>query len=72
MDLVDQDPQCRITLDLEEVSATAGGERFEITMLDSVRAALIEGTWDSTALLLQSTAATRKTAGALEYLRNFA
>ena len=50
--LAAQDPKAEFTVDLENMTVKAGSLSVPVTMLASCRKALIEGTWDSTSMLL--------------------
>ena len=50
--LAAQDPKAQFTVDLENMTVKAGSLSVPVTMLASRRKALIEGTWDSTGMLL--------------------
>ncbi len=50
--LAAQDPKAQFTVDLEDMTVKAGSLSVPVTMLASRRKALIEGTWDSTGMLL--------------------
>lgn len=72
MQRVESDPDRRITLDLAGGVVKAGDREFAITMPEGFRRSLINGTWDSTALLLANETAVRRTAQELPYIGNFA
>lgn len=50
--LAAQDPKAQFTVDLENMTVKAGSLSVPVAMLASRRRALIEGTWDSTSMLL--------------------
>ena len=50
--LAAQNPKAQFTVDLENLTVKAGSLSVPVTMLASRRRALIEGTWDSTSMLL--------------------
>ncbi len=70
--LVEADPMQRITVDLQTLTVSAGGERFSFTMPDADRKNLVSGTWDTTAMLLANAAAIRATAARIPYVHGFA
>jgi len=50
--LAAQDPKAEFTVDLESLTVKAGSLSVPVTMPASRRKALVEGTWDSTGMLL--------------------
>lgn len=67
--LVEKDPGIEIVVDLRSRTASAGGREFPLQMPDSALKALVEGTWDSTSLLLANREAIDRVASGLPYLR---
>jgi 3-isopropylmalate/(R)-2-methylmalate dehydratase small subunit len=70
--LVDADPGLELSIDLESLTVTAGGQRVTFTMPDSDRKSLVSGTWDTTAMLLSNKEAIRAAAARIPYLNAFA
>jgi len=70
-DLLGTRPETPMCLNLQARILTLGEVQFEIQIPESRRQALMEGTWDSTALLLSNLPMARKTAGALPYQNGF-
>ncbi|MGA2613042.1 MAG: 3-isopropylmalate dehydratase small subunit [Spirochaetia bacterium] len=70
--LVDADPGLELSIDLESLTVTAGGQRVTFTMPDSDRKSLVSGTWDTTAMLLSNREAIRAAASRIPYLNGFA
>ena len=68
---VDGDSSLELILDLEEKKVSCNGKSYNIEIPESRRKALIEGTWDSTALLLSRLDKARATAAALPYMNQF-
>jgi 3-isopropylmalate/(R)-2-methylmalate dehydratase small subunit len=60
------------TLDISAMTISGGGFSCPVTMPEPRRNALVNGTWDSTALLLANAAKVRETAQRLPYTQNFA
>ena len=71
MKLVEEHPETELTVDLKAKKITGGGLSFSLTIPDGPRQAFIEGSWDSTAGLLDGKDAIKKTAAGLPYLNNF-
>ncbi len=69
--LSDDAPAMEAVLNLESKTLSWGERSFEIEIPESRRRALIEGSWDSTALLLSRINRARETAAALPYTTNF-
>ncbi len=70
-DILETAPETPMTLNLQSRALNLGGDQFEILIPESRRQALMEGTWDSTTLLLSRLPLARKTAGALPYQNGF-
>ncbi|MDC7241525.1 MAG: 3-isopropylmalate dehydratase small subunit [Spirochaetales bacterium] len=68
---VDDDSSLELTLDLKAKKVSCGGREYGIEIPESRRKALVEGTWDSTALLLSRLDKARATAEALPYMNQF-
>jgi 3-isopropylmalate/(R)-2-methylmalate dehydratase small subunit len=60
-------PGTVFTIDLNTMEVKADGLTVKVTMPPSRRNALVEGTWDSTALLLANAAKTKEKAGVLPH-----
>lgn len=71
MKLVEEHPETEVTVDLAAKKITAGELTFALTIPDGPRQAFLEGSWDSTAGLLDGKDAIKKTAAGLPYLNNF-
>jgi len=50
--LTEAEPPVRLTLDLEALTITAGGQVFPVTLAEGRRQQFLAGTWDPTAVLL--------------------
>ena len=68
---VEKDPALEMELNLMDLSLKAGEKTWQVQLPDSRRSALTEGTWDSTALLLEYLPRARKTAQKLPYMNGF-
>ena len=68
---VENDPALELKLNLLDKTVNCGGKTYKLTIPESGRQALIEGTWDSTALLLSRLDKARATAAALPYMNRF-
>lgn len=69
---VKADPKGEVVIDLAAKVVRYSGKTVAITLPETSRKALIEGTWDSTQLLLANEAAVHVTAARLPYVANFA
>lgn len=72
MHLVQEKPETPIEIDLEKKVVRAGGYEIRLDMPEAGRKVLVEGTWDSTAVLLANRQAIERTASRIPYLRGFA
>jgi 3-isopropylmalate/(R)-2-methylmalate dehydratase small subunit len=72
MHLVEEKPGTELELDLDTKVVKACGYEIPIDMPESSRKVLVDGTWDSTAVLLANRAAIEQTAGRIPYLEGFA
>ncbi len=72
MSAVEANPTVEVTIDLEKKSITLAGKSFALTMPDGPRSAFVEGTWDSTAILLGAQDEIRATEARLAYLNRYA
>lgn len=68
---VEADPTLEVTVDLEALSVSLGGESISITMPEGARSALATGQWDFLAQLLDAEAGIKETASKLPYLNSF-
>ena len=69
--LVQEKPETTIQIDLENKLVRAGGYEIRLDMPESGRKVLVEGTWDSTAVLLANKDAIQRTAASIPYLKGF-
>lgn len=72
MNRVEADPTLEITIDVEAETATVGDEIIDVTINDSQREALLQGIWDTTALMKSYMDAVEQTADEVPYLNDFA
>ncbi len=72
MKMVEADPNLELSVDLEERKLTAGDKTFPLSIPDGPRQAFLNGTWDSTAGLLDGKDAIAETRKRLPYLNDFA
>ena len=68
---VEADPTLEVTVDLEALTVSFGGESISITMPEGARSALTTGQWDFLAQLLDAEAGIKETAAKLPYLNSF-
>ena len=71
MEQVEADPTLELTIDVEEETATVGDESVDVTINDSQREALLQGIWDTTALMKSYMDEVEATADRLPYLNDF-
>lgn len=71
MTQVEADPALELTLDVEAETVTVGDETVEVTINDSQREALLQGIWDTTALMKSYMDEVQDTADRLPYLNDF-
>jgi 3-isopropylmalate/(R)-2-methylmalate dehydratase small subunit len=72
MGQVEADPTIELTIDVEAETATVGDETIGVTINDSQREALLQGIWDTTALMKSYMDEVRQTANEVPYLNDFA
>jgi len=65
---VEDDPDGEIAVDVAAETVTYGDEGIDVTVDDAQRKALVEGIWDTTALMKANEQAIRATADSLPYL----
>ena len=70
--LAHEEPETAFTVDLGAMTIVGGGLNVKVTMPDSRRKALMEGTWDSTGILQANADKVQALAGRLPYINNFA
>lgn len=71
MQQVQADPALEITIDVEAETATVGNETIDVTINDAQREALLQGIWDTTALMKSYMDEVRQTADEVPYLNDF-
>ncbi|TYT60394.1 3-isopropylmalate dehydratase small subunit [Natrialba swarupiae] len=65
---VDENPDGELEIDVEAETVTYGGETIDVTVDDAQRKALVEGVWDTTALMKSNAGEVRKKAQELPYV----
>ncbi len=65
---IDENPDGEVDVDIEAETITYGGETIDVTVDDAQRKALVEGVWDTTALMKANAGAVRETAESLPYV----
>ena len=68
---IGRSPQSALTVDVEKQEVRCGERVIKAMMPDGPRNQLVNGTWDSTAVLLEAGAAIEATAGRLPYVKGF-
>ena len=69
--LAEKDPQAEFTVDLAAMEVRAGGLTVKVTLPESRRKALTEGTWDSTGLLAANADKVAANATKLAYMNGY-
>ncbi|WP_306052593.1 3-isopropylmalate dehydratase small subunit [Natronococcus wangiae] len=69
-DWVDEHPDEELGIDVEAETVTYGGETIDVTVDEAQRKALVEGVWDTTALMKSNAGAVRQTAAVLPYVED--
>jgi len=72
MSLVEQNPAAELEVDLQKLEVRSGAQTVRIHLPDGPRTAFLEGSWDSTGILLSSEALIRQKDAELAYLRRYA
>jgi 3-isopropylmalate/(R)-2-methylmalate dehydratase small subunit len=65
---VDEHPDGTIDVDVEAETVTYGDQTVDVTVDDAQRKALVDGVWDTTALMKSNAQAVRETAESLPYV----
>ena len=68
---VTADPALELTIDVEAETVTVGDEPVDVTISDAQREALLQGVWDTTALMKSYMDEVEQTADQLPYLNDF-
>jgi 3-isopropylmalate/(R)-2-methylmalate dehydratase small subunit len=68
---VEKDPGMTVRIDLANGAVIAGPNRYHFEIPAAFKKSLIDGSWDSTAVLLENIDAVEKTAASLPYLNGF-
>ena len=71
MDFIEKNPAENLTFDLQKKEITYNHSKLNFEMSNSLRESLMEGTWDSTSVLMEAKNEIKKTMGKLPYLENF-
>lgn len=72
MKLVESDPSVQLTLNLPESALRVLDQAIQCDLPEATRKALLEGYWDSAAMLLQNMPRVRQVASHIPYVGNFA
>lgn len=72
MAAIEADPAGELSVDLESRELTFAGKTYPLSIPDGPRQAFLEGTWDSTAGLLEDKLAIQETARSLPYFSGYA
>jgi len=71
MEFIDHNPGENITVDLQKKEIIYDHSKVNLSISDALRQSFIEGTWDSTSVLLEAKDEINKTMSRLPYLNNF-
>jgi 3-isopropylmalate/(R)-2-methylmalate dehydratase small subunit len=71
MEQVEADPALELTIDVKAETVTVGDETLDVTINESQREALLQGIWDTTALMKSYLDEVEETARVLPYLNEF-
>ena len=71
MTAIEKAPEQELTIDLTAMTVEHAGRKYPVTLPDSARRQLTEGSWDATRILLQARDEIRRTADRLPYIRAF-
>ena len=71
MQTVEQAPESRLMLSIDDLTVDAPGRTVQIEMPGAMREALLGGSWDATGLLLDRDDEVRAVANRLPYVRGF-
>jgi len=66
--LIENNPDTIVEINIETMKVKAGNKEWSASMSDAYRNALIDGSWDSTAVLLQSASDIDRVAAELPYV----
>jgi 3-isopropylmalate/(R)-2-methylmalate dehydratase small subunit len=69
-EFVEANPDAEIDIDVAEETVTYGGETVDVTVDEGQRKALVEGIWDTTALMKANRQAIAETADGLPYVES--
>jgi len=72
MAAVEGDPTLELTVDLEARTISAGEDTFDLSIPERPRKSFLEGTWDSTAILLEGAEDVRAVERRLPYVSRYA
>jgi 3-isopropylmalate/(R)-2-methylmalate dehydratase small subunit len=71
MEQVEADPALELRIDVEAETVTVGDETVDVSISDAQREALLQGIWDTTALMKSYMDEVEQTAEAVPYLNDF-
>ena len=69
-DLIDEQPATEFTVDVAEETVTYNGETIDVNVDDAQRKALVDGVWDTTALMQSNAETAAGVAKKLPYIRS--
>ncbi|WP_134672202.1 3-isopropylmalate dehydratase small subunit [Halorussus marinus] len=67
-EFVDENPDAEIDVDVDDETVSYGDREIDATVDDAQRRALVEGVWDTTALMKSNAEAVAETAASLPYI----
>lgn len=68
-DVIEKDPDAQVDVDVENMSVSCNGVSIKCTMPENARNALVSGTWDPIAELIEAEDKTAQTAAKLPYFK---
>lgn len=71
MDFIEDNPTDETIVDIKNLEVVFNKSKSKISLNESIRKSLMEGTWDSTSLMLEAKEKIKETMQRLPYLNNF-
>jgi 3-isopropylmalate/(R)-2-methylmalate dehydratase small subunit len=71
MEIIDRAPRAEVTIDLETLTLNVDGHHAAVLLPAAVRLAFLDGSWDTTGLLLEAFDQVRTTLARLPYMNGF-
>ncbi|MDP3765663.1 MAG: 3-isopropylmalate dehydratase small subunit [Nanoarchaeota archaeon] len=71
MDFIERNPEGEIIVDIKNMEVLYGSSKIKISISESMRKSLVEGTWDLTSMMLEEKDRINAVMSKLPYLNNF-